>query len=281
MKLPRRILVNRLAPLARAQHRRQVLAVLAPLGVQASQSAAAEAFELCDAAGRTGILSFSADGAIAVTLASGRTVTRWFDASGELIRLVDSGGLTLTVENDPSTGTREIRRGGFGAYRLRHEAGGWLDRIDYPDGTSVRYEAPDPMQLRVTGRAGEVRRWLFGPDGNVAEAVDANGHATRTRWTPDGDGRRCTVALPDGSRQEFRLDAGGALREWLVNGSRVATYRGQAGAWPAEARFYDGGFLRRHVCRRCSLVSPPASLSSCVRRAPAVNRPGFAGGWWA
>lgn len=232
--------------LARDLQREQVLGELMRQGVHPEPLPRPGCYSLRDVAGRAATLSFEEDGSILVTSACGRRVSRWFDYQGELIRLIDAGGLIVTVQSDLAANSKAIVREGFGTYRLWHDPDGWLDRIDYPDGTSVRYEVPAAGCIQVIGRGSEVSTYSLDADGELAEIVDANGNRTRVAWTSqdDGDGRCCTVVQPDGSRYEFHLDTLGLLREWLVNGASVARYRGQAGPWPAETVFHDGSWIR-------------------------------------
>ena len=195
-----------------------------------------------DPLGRTWTYGYDAAGDLVLSSAPGRGKTLLtYDRLHNLERIVYPDGARQEFGYDP---VRDVVLTAHGPgddlsrfeYRLTDGAGGEVTVFDGSGNRTrhVRSSLPSGSELTLTDAQGGSRRKLFDVFGNLLESVDEKGNRTRFRYDechrltaradPEGNtwryeysDRDCSCRTvtaetrPDGTRQEYRRDARGAL----------------------------------------------------------------------
>ncbi|WP_134496552.1 RHS repeat-associated core domain-containing protein [Microvirga pakistanensis] len=244
MSGPTRIESEQIDLLARQLQRRQILGHFRRLGIAVEPSALRNVFHLRDAENRSAQVAFRDDGAVQTRSAAGRITTYRFNAEGELVGRTEPGGLVVTSEVEPATGARRISRQGYGEFRICQDPFGLPEAIEYPDGTSVRFDQDRPGGEGIHDQADQVTICERDEDGEVTAIIDRNGCRTDMVEIVEEGRRTLQVTQADGTRNVFVLGSEGGLKEWWVNGACVATYAMGEGPLPESANFADGHWVR-------------------------------------
>lgn len=244
MSGPARIESEQIDLLARQLQRRQILDHFRRHGIAVEPSAIRGVFHLRDAENRAAQIAFRDDGAVQTRSAAGRITTYRFNAEGELFGRIDPGGLVVTSEIEAATGARSVSRNGYGEFRIRQDPFGLPEAIEYPDGTSVRFDQDWPGGEAIHNQADQVTVCERDEDGEITAIVDRNDCRTDMVEIVEEGRRTLQVTQADGTRNVYVLGSEGGLKEWWVDGARVATYATGEGPLPESATFADGHWVR-------------------------------------
>jgi RHS repeat-associated protein len=226
--------------LARDLHRRQLPAALEKAGFTIARNPnEPDAFTATDAESRQLLMRFEPDGAIVATSADGRTIKRWFDAYGRLIRVIDAAGVdTRFIHKDTDL---TIDRGAFGVHVIRQDAFGELVSVEFPDGSRSTIDWDEPAGEVITSRAGARTQRLRDESGVQTGAIDERGGRTIYREDQTGADAFVERRSPTGRHDRYELDEAGNLRGWFVDGHQIAWAEGRSiGQLPARIRWADG-----------------------------------------
>ncbi|GAA3643402.1 RHS repeat-associated core domain-containing protein [Streptomyces chitinivorans] len=108
-----------------------------------------------------------------------------FSAAGELTKVVDRNGGTITVDHHE---TADGRNAGFKLTETR--SGRWIDLVEV-----------DEDHWEATDSAGRTVEYHLDADGNLVRTVDTEGRATAFGY--DADGRVTEVTTPEGRKVSF------------------------------------------------------------------------------
>jgi len=244
MSGPARVESEQIDLLARQLQRRQILSHFRQHGIAIEPSALRDVFHLHDVENRTAQVAFRDDRAVQTRSAAGRITTYRFSAEGDLVGRIDPGGLVVTSEMEPATGARRISRQGYGEFRIRQDPFGLPEAIEYPDGTSVRFDQDRPGGETIHDQADHVTVCERDDDGEITAIVDRNGCRTDMVEIVEESRRTLQVTQADGTRNVYVLGSEGGLKEWWVDDACVATYAMGEGPLPESATFADGHWVR-------------------------------------
>ena len=169
-----RVPTEQLAVLACGLHRRQVLiGALTKSGMQVEPAGQSDSYLVIDAEQRRAMLRFARDGAISVTTADGRTVTRWFDPEGRLRRMVDPAGVDMRI--DHNGGEMRLDRGPYGSHVIRQYLFGLMTGVEFPAGTTSSIDWDALGGEIITDRAGHRSQRVRNEQGEQIGAIDPRG----------------------------------------------------------------------------------------------------------
>ncbi|MCF8029330.1 MAG: PQQ-binding-like beta-propeller repeat protein [Desulfohalobiaceae bacterium] len=144
---------------------------------------------------------------------SGKVKEVWFDSDGDVRRVDINGETVKTIEKDGRDLLITDERG----LTTRKEYNEWnnLTRIEYPDGSTVKYEYDNELH-RVTRKVNErgvVTEYEYDSQGNRIRKIEAAGTVSEriTEYAYDGSGNRIEIVRPGGAVVSMEYDERGNM----------------------------------------------------------------------
>lgn len=188
-----------------------------------------------DPLGRTATTAYTpTDQMASVTDAAGNTTTYGYDAAGRRTSVTDANGHTTQYAFDAGGRQTSLTDATGAATTYGYDLGGRQTSVTSPSGSATRYEYDPAGQLTrvIEGYKKGAKpgpdvnvstSYSYDVDGNLAEATDPNGHATR--YTVDPLGRTTSEADAIGNTTHMSYTAAGRTASVIAGTGATTTYR--------------------------------------------------------
>lgn len=145
-------------------------------------------------------------------------ITNIYDEFGRIEEQTDGEGAKTYFDYSESTLTNTITRGGDNAAtKYTYSLSGYIEKVEYPDGTYEQYGYDEYGNKNVVrNRLGDITNYAYDERGNMTHILSPAPFYYETVMEYDNDDNIKKITYPDGGEQRFLYDAKGNVEYAIV-----------------------------------------------------------------